>query len=110
VHLQSKKPNGIFSSIRKGIASGEREVIVPIYSVLVRPQMEYYIQVWGPQRRKDVEPLKRVRRRAMKIIRGLEHLSCDKLKETGLFSLEKRRLYGLPVFKGRLEMGGKSTF
>jgi len=53
------------------------------------------IQDWDPQYRKDMELLEWVQRRTAKMIKGLEHLSCgDRLRELGLFSLEKRRMQG----------------
>jgi len=91
--LTSQKVNLILGCIKRSVASRSRQVILPLCPAVVRPHQESCIQLWSSHHRKDMELLEWVQRRAMEIIRGLEHLSCeDRLRELGLSRLGKRRL------------------
>jgi len=87
------KVNCFLGCIKRRMASRSREVILPLSSAFVRSHLESCVQLWSPQHRTDMDLLDWVQRTAAKMIRGMQHLSCEeRLRELGLFSLEKRRL------------------
>ena len=100
--IAAAKGNKILGLIRQNIVYKEKVLIIPLYKTIVRPHLEYSIQAWRPYRKKDIDMLERVQRRATKMIPKLRNISYEmRLKECGLTTLETRRLRGeeIEVFK-----------
>lgn len=74
-------------STKEGITSKEREIIVPLCSVLARPHLEYSAQFWFSLYKKEVYGLERAHRSTTmtKQLEGCE----ESLKGQGLLSLQK---------------------
>ncbi len=102
--------------INRNFSFQNKHVILPLYISLVRPHLEYAVEVWGHYHAKDIAKLEAVHRRAMKMITSLCKKSYEvRLARLNLFSLEKRRLRGksiecFEILKAFTNVDARKTF
>lgn len=101
--------NGTLGCIRKNIACRMREVILPLSSALVRSI--WSLQTWAPQYKGGMELLEQVHRRAIKMMKGLQHLCYkERLRELGLSLKKKNFISAYQYLKGGWQEEGTRLF
>ncbi len=87
------KANRMLVFINRNISVKTKDVILALYTGLVRPHLEYAVQFWAPHHVKDIAKLEAVQRRVTKMITSLCNKTYEeRLARLNLFSLEIRRL------------------
>ena len=89
------KANRMVGMIKIGFSYLDKDMFMNLYPVLVRPLLEYCVQVWSPNKQKHIDLLEGVQRRATKAVPGLRNMSYDeRLRELVLLRMEDRRVRG----------------
>lgn len=89
-----QKANQVMGQLLRSFQCRDKNTMVQLYKVFVRPHLEYAIQAWCPYMAKDIELLEKVQKRMVRQISGLQGSYENKLKAVGLTTLEERRKRG----------------
>ena len=95
VDKATKSANSVISQIRNSFSYFDKSLVKLLYVGLIRPKMEFAIQVWNPYFEKDKERLDRVQHRATRLVPELRKKPYEyRLKMFGLTDLDIRRERG----------------
>ena len=88
----ANKARSVLGMIYRHFKVINKRQFLTLYKTYVRPHLEYCIQAWSPNIRKDIDCLENVQRRATKMVSGLKKLSYEqRLWRLNLSTLEERR-------------------
>lgn len=95
IQLQVNKANQTVGIIRRTFKHLDYKSFSLLFKALVRPHLEYASSVWSPYKKKDIEAIENVQRRATKMLPKLKDIPYeDRLKHLKLPTLRFRRLRG----------------
>ena len=103
-HITAKvsKANQILGVIRRTFTRLKPENFKRLFTSLVRPHLEYGVNIWHPHLNRDIKLLEGVQRRGSKLVPDLKNLPYpERLKALELPTLTYRRLRGdlIEVYK-----------
>ena len=99
-HIQNvcekvNKATSIFGALRRAFRYLDKKLFIPLYKTMVRTQLDYASSVWAPYKKKHIDMIENVQKRATKQIPGMKNLSYEEhLRKLELPTLSYRRLRG----------------
>jgi ribonuclease P/MRP protein subunit RPP40 len=102
VRHSASKGNRVLGMLKKTFVSRDPDLWKNLYTSLVRPHLEYAVQVWNPYLQKDVDEIERVQHRASRIPENFSNLEYEeRLNKWGISTLRERRERGdaIQMFK-----------
>ncbi len=102
--------------VRRSFCELSKTAFTPLYCALVRPHLEYAMEINAPTLRPDINQVERVQRLVTRLVRGLNHAPYEeRLRQLKLFSLEYRRLradliLSFKIIKGEVHLNPSEFF
>ena len=89
------RANAVLCQISRAVSYRDAKTFLKLYTVYVRPHLEYAVASWSPWTVEDKETLERVKRRAVGMVSNLRGKNYEaRLGEVGMISLADRRMRG----------------
>ena len=88
----AKKANQVLGQVSRGFTYRDEKTFLHLYRTFVQPHLEYIVSCWTPYSKADKNILEAVQMRAMRMCTSLKGTTYEeKLRETGMLSLEEKR-------------------
>jgi hypothetical protein len=85
----------ILGKLKRTFIKIQAKTFKKLYSVFIRPQMEFAVPVWAPYLKTDIDILEKVQKRAVNWVHFVNKKSyIDKIAEIGIQTLTERRKRG----------------
>ena len=109
------KANSVMGWVVRNVVTREQQVMINIYKSLIRPHLEYCVQIWSPVARHGnwgiIMDIEGVQRRFTRLIDGVGLLPYkERLSKLSITTLLERRMRGdlieiFKIFKGLVSYG-----
>ena len=100
------KANQVLGQLARAVTYRDKETFLKLFTVYVRPHLEYAVASWCPWTKGDKEILEKVQRRAVAMVSNFKTKEYEsKLVEAGMITLEQRRERGDLIIMYRIMTG-----